>query len=383
MGPLKGIKVVEFEGIGPAPHCGMMLADMGADVVLIGRKNVNSNAAAVKEIRGKDKAFEKRGKKSILLDLKNPNAAEVALKLVSAADVLIEGFRPGVMERLGLGPDQCLAKNPKLIYGRMTGWGQTGPLSGAAGHDLNYLAVSGALYYSGMPDEAPYAPPVIVGDIGAGAMSLAFGIACALREVRESGKGQVIDAAICDGASYMMTLLASMRTIGMLDEPKGESWFTAGSPWYNTFECSDGQHVTVGALEPQFFALLKEKLGLQDDPLFANQWDKAAWAEGREKLKALFLSKTRQEWVSELEGSDICFGPVLHLGEAANHPHNKARRNFYEAGGYIQPAPAPKFSQTRPEPGQISSDGADGDDILAAIGYTDSEIATLKKDGVV
>ncbi len=381
-GPLRGVKVVEIAGIGPGPICGMMLADMGADVILIERKGTNPNAAA---IDSKDaQAFFKRGKRSIVMDLKKPEAVSAVLDIIEASDILIEGFRPGVMERLGLGPDVCQARNPGLVYGRLTGWGQTGPLAHAAGHDLNYIAVSGALYYSGHDGEAPFPPATVVGDVGGGALSLAFGLVCAIWHAKATGQGQVVDAAIVDGTSYMSTLLAFARASGMLpDGPREQSFMTAGTPWYDSYECSDGHYITVGALEPKFYALLIKELGLDDDPDFAHQWDKTKWPAGKAKVAQRIKTKTREQWCDLLEGTDVCFGPVLDLGEAANHPHNIARKNFVEIDGYVQPAPAPKFSVTTAQPGQVVPAGNDTDSILSKLGYSEKKIRKMRDEGAI
>jgi len=353
MGPLEGIKIVEIEALGPAPVCGMILADLGAEVTLVERRSGNSNAAGPHHADSQQSMFYKRGKKRIALDLKIPDSIEAVLSLVEQADVLIEGFRPGVMERLGLGPDVCLARNERLIYGRQSGWGQTGPLAHAAGHDINYIALAGALYYAGHEGEAPFTPATVVGDIGGGAMTLAIGILAALQHAHRSGEGQVIDAAITDGAAYMMTLLESARHAGWFSEPRGSSALTGGAPWYQSLECADGEYVTIGSLEPQFYRLLLEKCGLQNDPAFATQHSKADWPQALETIKNLFRQKTRTEWRELLEGTDVCFAPVLSLPEAARHPHNIARENFVEIDGRVQPAPAPKFSKTPAKAGRV------------------------------
>jgi len=381
-GPLSGVRVVEIAGIGPAPHCGMMLADMGADVVLVERKGTNPNAAPLNE--DGTHAFYRRGKRSIVMDLKQPAAVAAVRDLVATSDILIEGFRPGVMERLGLGPDICLERNPRLVYGRMTGWGQTGPLAQASGHDINYIAVAGALYYSGNPGEPPFTPSTVVGDVGGGAMSLAFGVVCALTHARVTGTGQVVDAAIVDGTAYMSMLLAFLRASGALsDGPRGDSFLTAGAHWYNSYECSDGGYITLGALEPGFYALLIEQLGMQDDPDFAIQMEKSKWPAAKAKLTALFKTRTRDEWSKLLEGTDVCFGPVLNMAEAAQHPHNVARNNFVEVDNHIQAAPAPKFSETTATAGRVGAVGADTADVLAALGYTESKVASMRAEGAI
>ena len=362
MGPLAGIKVIEIAGLGPAPIAGMMLADMGAEVILIERATADGGAAQVV----KD-AFFMRGKKSIALNLKDPNAISVVLKLVAQADLLIEGFRPGVMERLGLGPDVCLDIKPELVYGRMTGWGQTGPLAHAAGHDPNYIGVSGASWYGGGAQRTPIAPITVVGDVGGGTMVLLFGLMCALTHAQKTGQGQIVDSAITDGSAYISSLLWMMRNTGQVQDELGQGWADWGSPWNNTYACSDGKFISICPLEPQFYADLMQRLGLTDNPVFASQWDQAQWPEGIKQLAALFLTKTRDQWCSELEGTDVCFGPVLNLTEAAQHPHNVARNTFITIDGVTQPAPAPKFSVTVPEVGAMPKTGQHTEEILASI----------------
>ncbi|HYJ53422.1 MAG TPA: CaiB/BaiF CoA-transferase family protein [Allosphingosinicella sp.] len=358
-GPLAGLRVLEIAGIGPGPFCGMLLADLGADVVLVeriqpGEDDFDLGAAAIPH----------RGKRSIALDLKSPAGVETVLALVGKADALIEGMRPGVMERLGLGPDDCLARNPRLAYGRMTGWGQDGPLAHAAGHDINYVALSGALWYSGQPGEPPLTPPTVVGDVGGGALYLAIGLLAAVMSARETGRGQVVDAAIVDGSAHMLNLLMTLRAAGQLQAERGRSLLD-GPHWYSTYRCSDGRFVSVGALEPKFYALLRAKLGLGDDPVFANGYDPASWPDLRERFAALFATRTRDEWSALLEGSDACFAPVLDPEEAAAHPHMKARGVYVEAGGFLQAAPAPRFSDTPANvPGPVPRRGADAEAIL-------------------
>jgi len=381
-GPLVGVKVLEIAGIGPAPTCGMMLADMGAEVILLERKGTNPNAAALND---KDKsAFFKRGKRSIVMDLKQPSAVGAVLDLIESVDLLIEGFRPGVMERLGLGPEVCLARNSRLVYGRLTGWGQDGPLAQAAGHDINFLGLSGALYYTGSAGEAPFPPATVVGDVAGGAMSMAFGLVCGLLHARTTGEGQVIDAAISDGATYMGVLLAFLRASGELaDGPRGESYLTAGSHWLNTYECADGNYITIGPLEPQFYAELIERCGFVDDPDFADQLDPARWPAAKSKMAALFKTQTREVWCERLEGTDVCFGPVLNLPDAARHPHNVARENFVTIDGYEQPAPAPKFSHTPASAGRVPETGRDTEVVLRANGYSQERIKQMREQGAI
>lgn len=381
-GPLAGIKVVEIAGIGPGPCAGMMLADMGAEVILVERKVANANAPKILE-EGSKQAFFNRGKKSIALDLKNLAAIEMVLKLVAEADVLIEGFRPGVMERLGLGPEPCLQCNPRLVYGRMTGWGQTGPLAHAAGHDPNYIAVSGALWYGGGKGRPPTAPLTLVGDLGGGTMILVFGILSAVINVQRTGEGQVIDSAITDGSAYISSLLWMMHNTGQVQNELGTGWPDGGAPWHDTYECADGKFVTVCALEPQFYQELVQRLELSDNPVFANQWDKSLWPRGKEELQALFLGKTRQAWSDLLEGTDVCFGPVLDMSEAPRHPHNVARETFLDIDGVIQPAPAPKFSRSQPTAGVPPHAGEHNEEILRSVGLDASAIAQLKSSGAI
>ncbi len=335
MGPLKGIKVIEMAGIGPGPFCAMMLADMGAEVVRIDRPNAKSSKFDVMN----------RGKRSVALDLKTSEGVETALKLIEKADALVEGFRPGVMERLGLGPDVCLARNAKLIFGRMTGWGQFGPLAAAAGHDINYIALTGVLHAIGRPDAPPVPPLNMIGDFGGGGMMLAFGIVCALLEAKESGKGQVIDAAMTDGASALMAIIYGRKAAGHWSAKRGVNLLDGGAHFYGAYECADGKFVALGSIEPQFYALLLAKTGITD-PDFQAQMDFKKWPELKAKLAEVIKTKSRDEWCSLMEGTDVCFAPVLDLDEAPQHPHNRARETFVELEGVVQPAPAPRFSRT-------------------------------------
>ena len=339
MGPLKGIKVVELAGIGPGPFCAMMLADMGADVIRVERKSAQGTGAPTNVLN--------RGRRSIAVDLKQPQEVERVLRLIERADALIEGFRPGVMERLGLGPDVCLERNPRLVYGRMTGWGQNGMLAHAAGHDINYIALSGALHAIGPAGGQPVPPLNLVGDFGGGGMVLAFGIVCGILEARQSGRGQVIDAAMTDGAALLMAPIYGLKAAGRWTNRRGTNYLDGGAHFYGTYECADGKYVAVGAIEPQFYALLLAKTGIVD-PQFQAQTDAAQWPELKTKLAALFKTRTRDEWCELLEGTDVCFAPVLDMDEAPQHPHNVARGTFVEVGGVIQPAPAPRFSRTAP-----------------------------------
>ncbi len=338
MGVLSGVTIVEIAGIGPGPFCGMLLADLGADVILIERPGESELPTA---------GILRRGKRSVALDLKAPGAVDTVLALVANADALIEGMRPGTMERLGLGPDVCLARNRRLVYGRMTGWGQDGPLARAAGHDTNYIALSGALWYAGDGVAPPVAPPTLVGDIGGGALYLAVGILAGILSARTSGQGQVVDAAIVDGSAHMMNLLLDLSGSGLMRERRGASLLD-GPHWYATYRCADGRDITVGALEPKFYRLLLDKLGLAEDPRFAIQNDKRQWPELKVHMAALFATESRDTWCDLLEGSDACFAPVLTPAEAACHPHLVARATYANSDGLLQANPAPRFSQAPP-----------------------------------
>lgn len=382
MGPLEGVRVVEIAGIGPAPICGMVLADMGADVILVERKSANPNAP---QLGSSDPSAElqNRGKRSIAIDLKDPKGVETVLALLESADALLEGFRPGVMERLGLGPDVCLATNPKLVYGRMTGWGQTGPLASVAGHDLNYLALAGVLHYDGQPGQPPFTPVTVVGDVGSGSFVLAMGVLGALLNVQRGGDGQVIDAAIVDGAAYAGTLIAGLEAQGVLAQPHGEGWLSAKAPWANCYQCADDKYISIESLEPKFFGILVEKLGLTLDPLFRSQMDASLWPEAKEKLIQIFRTQTQKEWCDVLEGTDVCFAPVLSPAEAADHPHNRERNVYVTVNGHRQPAPAPRFGETPMSIGTVPAFGQDADEILGEAGFKADKIASLKADNVV
>jgi len=333
-GPLKGVRIVEFAGIGPGPFACMMLADMGAEVITLDRVGANKN---LKSVAG-------RGRKVIELDLKDKASIAQALDLLAHADALIEGFRPGVMERLGLGPDVVLARNPRLVYGRMTGWGQTGPLASAAGHDINYISITGALAAIGGKDK-PVPPLNLVGDFGGGALYLVVGVLAALVEAGKSGKGQVVDTAMCDGAASLMSMFFDMTAIGRWREERDSNMLDGGAHFYGVYECKDGQFISIGSIEPQFYALLR-KLARLDDPAYDAQMDAKGWPALKEKLAAVFKSKTRDEWCAIMEGSDVCFAPILTMSEATQHPHMKAREVFITRHGIPQPAPAPRFSRT-------------------------------------
>ncbi len=374
MGPLRGYRIIELAGIGPGPFCGMMLSDMGAEVIRVDR---------ISKASGRPKDVLARNRKSIAVDLKSPKGIEVVLKLVESADALFEGFRPGVTERLGLGPEECLARNPKLVYGRMTGWGQDGPLAQAAGHDINYIALAGALHAIGRPGERPVPPLNLVGDFGGGGMLLAFGLVCALLETQRSGKGQVIDAAMVDGAASLMAMFFTMAAGGMFKPQRGTNLLDGGAHFYDTYETSDGQHICVGSIEPQFYALLVEKAGL-DKEKFAAQMDPSRWPGYKEELTRVFKQKTQAQWCSIMEGTDVCFAPVLSVFDAPGHPHNKARGTFVEVDGVVQPAPAPRFSRTRPEiVNGARRPGEDTESVLADCGFSNDLIRSLRSEGVI
>ncbi len=383
MGPLKGIKVVEIAGIGPAPVAAMMLADFGAEVILVERKISNPNASSIEPTQMGRAAFFKRGKRSIALDLKKPESIELVLALLAGADMLIESFRPGVMERLGLGPDVCFEHNSRLVYGRMTGWGQSGPLAHAAGHDLNYASLSGALHYCGMPGDKPFPPATLIGDIGGGSLPFALGMVSAVLHAQRTGEGQVVDAAMCDGAVYTMTLFASLKEHGTIGDVRGEDFFTGGAHFCNAYICADRRYVTVQALEPVFYQQLITACGFADDPDFAEQYQRANWPAATEKMTKLFATKTQAQWCELLEGSDACFAPVLTLEEAAAHPHNQARNNFVEKDGRVQPAPAPKFSKTPAQVGSVPLPGQHTAEVIEEIGFPDEKAAVVfDKDSV-
>jgi len=379
MGPLDGVRVIEIAGIGPGPFCAMMLSDMGADVLRVDRPQ---------NVRGGDPGrasndLLNRGRRNVAVDLKSPRGVETVLRLVERADALIEGFRPGVMERLGLGPDACLAANPRLVYGRMTGWGQDGPLARAAGHDINYIALAGALDPIGRRGEAPVPPLNLVGDFGGGGMLLAFGLVCALLEAQRSGEGQVVDAAMVDGAAALMAMFHGMRQMGFWSDERGANLLDTGAHFYEVYETSDGKHVSIGSIEPQFYAQLLEKTGLAGETL-PHQMDRAHWPELKRRLAEVFRTKTRDEWCAIMEGSDVCFAPVLSLAEAPEHPHVKARSTFVEVAGALQPAPAPRFSRT---PCRIARPpahaGQHTDEALRDWGFSDEELEGLRADEAI
>ena len=339
--------MLEIAGIGPGPFAAMMLADMGAEVVRIDRPSGGAGGTLARAPHGD---LLRRNRRSLAVDLKHPDGISLLLDLVADADALIEGFRPGVMERLGLGPDVCLARNPRLVFGRMTGWGQDGPYALVAGHDINYIALAGALAHFGRAGEPPTPPINMVGDFGGGGMLLAFGVVCALLEARTSGQGQVVDAAMVDGSATLMTMIWSLHRNGLHDiAHRGVNTLDTGAHFYDTYECADGEYVSIGSIEPQFYAELLRLTGLAGEEQFARQHDRDQWPELKARLAEVFRTKSRDEWCTVMEGTDVCFAPVLRLDEAARHPHNVARQTFVDAFGAVQPAPAPRFSRTEPE----------------------------------
>jgi len=382
MGPLAGKRIIEIGGIGPGPFCGMLFADMGAEVILVEKRMASPRAAGP----GVDPTFRivDRGKKSITLDLKQSRAVDIVLRLIEDADGLIEGFRPGVMERLGLGPDECQRANPGLVFGRMTGWGQHGPLSQSAGHDLNYIALSGALCFSGRSDSPPSSPATLVGDIGGGAMMLAVGMLAAIVNAQSSGKGQVVDAAITDGSALSTSLIYGLFKNGDWSVDRESNLLDGGSHWYDCYECSDGKFISLGSLEPEFYALLLDKLGLENDPEFADQYDRKNWSVQKKRFTGIFKTRTRQQWCDLLEGSDVCFAPVLDFDEAPKHAHNRERGVFTKVAGVTQPAPAPRFSETAstvssppPRPGQHT------EEVLRLAGVSRAEVDALREQAVI
>lgn len=363
MKPLQGVKVVEFAGLGPCPCAGMMLADMGADVILIERADHNPPFPRHAEIYH-------RGKKSVALDLKNPAHIQAAQKIVNQSEILIEGFRPGVMERLGLGPDTFEQTHPKLVYGRLTGWGQTGPLSHAAGHEPNYMSLAGSLYYgarnAGENQRPPATPLTIGGDFGSGVM-LVSGVLAAYISAKNTGKGQIVDTAISDSSAYMASLLWCLRYMGQLAPEVGHSWPDGASPWNETYQTKDGKYITVCALEPKFYLELLRRLELEDHPAFSTQWNTKAWPEAKQVMAEIFASKTRDNWDELLLGTDVCYAPVLSLEEAAEHPHNQIRGVFYADNGIVQPAPIPKFSDSDNTAGGVPTLGEHTEEVLGQL----------------
>lgn len=376
MGPLNGYTVIELAGIGPAPMGGMMLADMGADLIRIERVGA-ADPRITENVSG-------RGKKSVVLNLKDPEGVETLLRMVENADVIIDPFRPGVCEKLGIGPEVCLERNPRLVFARMTGWGQEGPLAQAAGHDINYISITGALFATGRAGQKPVPPLNLVGDMGGGGMLLVNGILAALLETANSGKGQVIDVAMVDGAAQLMWMFHGFEALGGWDASQREANMLDGAAhFYDTYECADGQYVSIGSIEPQFYALLKELAGL-DEADFGNQHDQAQWSQMKEKLAGVFKQKTQAQWSEIMEGTDVCFAPVLSFVDAPQHPANVARDTYIEVDGLTQPAPAPRFSRTpsKVEHGTRAA-GADTDKVLAAMGFAEQDISRLRESGAI
>ena len=374
MGPLSGFKIIELAGIGPGPFCGMMLSDMGAEVIRVERTGGSKKAS---------KDVLARNRRSIAVDLKQPEGVETVLRLIESADAVFEGFRPGVMERLGLSPDICLARNPRLVFGRMTGWGQTGPMAQAAGHDINYIALAGALHAIGRKSEKPVPPLNLVGDFGGGGMLLAFGMVCALLEAQKSGAGQVVDAAMVDGTASLMAMFFSMAASGAFTHERGSNMLDGGAHFYDTYETQDGKFVCIGSIEPQFYAELIEKAGLNKKK-YAPQMDQSMWPELSKDLESVFLTKTQAQWCELMEGTDVCFAPVLSIFEAPSHPHNVARNSYTTVDGVVQQSPAPRFSRTQAE---ISNGarvpGQDTLSVLTDYGFVQNEIDKLKASGAV
>ena len=379
-GPLAGVKILELAGIGPGPFCGMLLADMGADVLRIDR--LQAAALGLAPIEPKFDVMS-RGRRSLALDLKQPASIEAVLSLVEKADALIEGFRPGVTERLGLGPEACFARNRRLVYGRITGWGQAGPLAQAAGHDINYIALTGALHAIGPGGGVPTPPLNLVGDFGGGGIYLAFGIACALLEARASGQGQVIDAAMTEGASSLMAMFYGRIASGQWLDQRASNGIDGGAPWYGVYETSDKKYISIGSIEKPFYAELLQRLGL-DAKALPGQHDRDGWPVLRAAFTAAFKSKTRDEWCKLMEGTDVCFAPVLTIAEASQHAHNRARQTFVEVGGVSQPAPAPRFSRTQGAVARGAPErGEGGAEALADWGFTPSQIQALEAGGAL
>ncbi|MFC9386975.1 CaiB/BaiF CoA transferase family protein [Streptomyces venezuelae] len=375
-GPLAGLRVIELGGIGPGPFCGMILADLGAEVVRIDRPADAGRPAMFPILQ--------RGRRSVALDLKSPAGARTALRLIDTADAVVEGFRPGVTERLGLGPDDCLTRNPRLVYGRMTGWGQDGPLAESPGHDINYIAISGALEAIGHADGDPVLPLNLVGDMGGGGLLLALGIAAALVSARNTGRGQVVDAAMTDGTAIQLALIHGLVAQGRWTDRRGANLFDGAAPFYRTYRCAGGRHMAVGCVEPQFYATTLAVLGLADDPLFAEQYDTGAWPAMSARLAEVFAGRTREEWTEAFDGTESCVTPVLNFTEAAAHPHNAARGTYITDTGFIAPGPAPRFLGTPSAPPVAAPvTGAHTREVLEAAGLAGSELAELTDQGVI
>ena len=386
MGPLQGVRVVELAGIGPAPFCAMLLSDMGAEVIRVDRaSSVGQDDSRVGGPAGEEHRFNllARGRRNIAVDLKNPAGVAAVLRLIDRADALIEGFRPGVMERLGLGPGICLARNPKLVYGRMTGWGQEGPIAHTAGHDINYIALSGVLHTIGEAGGPPVPPLNLVGDFGGGALYLAMGVLAGIISARVTEKGQIVDCSMVEGSASLMTMMYAALASGAWTEERGRNRTDGGAHYYHVYETKDGEHVAVGSIEPQFYALLLKHTGLEGESL-PEQTDRARWPEMQRRLAGIFKEKTRAEWTRIMEQTDICFAPVLRMSEALSHPHNRHRNSFVEVDGIPQPAPAPRFlgtpSQIQRPPARI---GEHTDAVLEDWGFAADEIKELHHSGAV
>tara|TARA_R110000787_G_scaffold102680_5_gene208750 strand:- start:16403 stop:17572 length:1170 start_codon:yes stop_codon:yes gene_type:complete len=375
MGPLQGVKIIELAGIGPVPLCGMMLSDMGAEVIRVDRAVGAIGGISVErpyDVLG-------RGRKSIRVNLKDPEGVEVVYRLLETADALIEGFRPGVTERMGLGPDAVLARCPRIVYGRMTGWGQDGPIAHIAGHDINYIALAGSLSAIGNKGGKPVPPLNLVGDFGGGGMFLFGGVLCGIIEAMKSGKGQVVDAAMVDGAAVLTAAIYGFREQGLWDDERGNNFADGGAPFYDTYECADGKYISLGSIEPQFYAQLMQLGGFDaEDPVFKQQFNKANWPRSKALMTERFLTKTRDQWCEIMQQSDICFAPVLGMDEAPDHPHNIERNLFVEVDGWKQPAPAPRFNRTVQEiQGPTPIMGADTRQVMLEAGYSDDEVSRL------
>jgi alpha-methylacyl-CoA racemase len=380
-GPLQGYRIIEIAGIGPGPFAAMLLSDLGAEVIRVDR------AQAVRGPAPDTPHYDilLRGRRNIAIDLKQPAGVEALLALVESSDALIEGFRPGVMERLGVGPDVCRARNPKLVFGRMTGWGQDGMYGQAAGHDINYIALAGALKHFGRAGESPTPPLNMVGDFGGGGMFLALGVVAALLEAQKSGKGQVVDTAMVDGTAVLMTMFWAMKNVGLFDEnAPGTNLLDTGAHFYDVYKCKDGEFISLGSIEPQFYAELMRLTGLEGDPEFAKQMDRSQWTHLKARLTDVFLTKTQAEWCAIMEATDVCFAPVLTMSQAAQHPHNVERKTFVEHAGVVQPAPAPRFSRTQ---GELTSApahaGQNSREVLERCGFSAAKIDELLSSGAV
>ncbi len=379
-GPLEGLRVIEIAGIGPGPFCAMLLADLGAEVLRIDRPREAAGGIPV----APEFDITRRNRRSVAVDLRHADGAGVVLELVASADALIEGFRPGVAERLGIGPATCMKRNPRLVYGRMTGWGQDGPLAHAAGHDANYIALTGALHAIGPAGGPPILPLNLIGDFGGGALYLAFGVLAAIIEAGRSGSGQVVDAAMVDGAALLMAPVHGRHAAGSWRDERGRNVLDGGAHFYGVYQTRDAKYVAIAAIEPKFYAELLERIGLGDDDDLPEQWDEAAWPGMRARFAAIFERRTRDQWRTLLEGTDACFAPVLSLGEAARHPHMAARGTFVEFGGVLQPAPAPRFSRTAPDIRLApAAPGEHTDEALGDWGFSPSRIAGLRATGAI